>query len=42
MEVLSDEYGWTPSQIKEENSKDIEIYLQIIQLKRLIEKNKQK
>jgi len=30
MELLSREYGWTPSQIREQNLQDIENYLQII------------
>lgn len=30
MELLSREYGWTPSQIREQNLQDIEQYLQII------------
>ena len=40
MELLSEEYGWTPREIKEQSYSDIKVYLQIIQLKRLIEKNK--
>jgi hypothetical protein len=36
MEMLSEEYGWTPSQIRNESRLDIEIYLKIIRMKRLI------
>jgi hypothetical protein len=41
MEVLSDEYGWLPSQIRAENWEDMENYLDIVCAKRFI-KNKRK
>lgn len=39
MEMLSDEYGWTPSQIKNEDSNVLSAYIEIINAKRLINKN---
>lgn len=36
--MLSDEYGWTPSQIRAELWEDIEDYIEIINTKRLIQK----
>lgn len=40
MEALSDRYGWTPAQIREQNIEDIEAYLDIIRAKHRIEKMK--
>lgn len=37
MEMLSDEYGWTPSQIRAEASEDIEDYIEMINTKRLLQ-----
>jgi hypothetical protein len=42
MEMLSDEYGWTPSQIRAERWEDIEYYIDIINTKRLIQKAEMK
>jgi len=41
-EALSDRYGWTPSQIREQRADDIEAYLSIISMKSQIEKLKMK
>lgn len=41
MEILSREYGWTPSQIREQNLIDIENYLEIIRARNKIEKQQQ-
>lgn len=41
MEMLSEEYGWTPSQIRDENVLDIRYYIEIISTKRLLQ-NKHK
>jgi hypothetical protein len=38
MEMLSREYGWTPSQIKEQRFCEIEKYVDIISVRNLIEK----
>ena len=37
MEILSERYGWTPSQIRKEKWEDIEKYLEIISAKNKIE-----
>ena len=37
--MLSDEYGWTPSQIRNEDYEVLEAYIEIINTKRLINKN---
>jgi hypothetical protein len=37
MEVLSREYGWTPQQIKELPSQEIESYLEIIRIRHKLE-----
>jgi len=42
MEMLSREYGWLPSQIKNENSQDIQTYIDIISIRNLLERAKQK
>lgn len=42
MEMLSDEYGWTPSQIRAENWEDIEQYIEIINTKRFIQNGRLK
>lgn len=42
METLSDRYGWTPSQIREQRAEDIEQYMQIIRIKNKIERSKRK
>jgi hypothetical protein len=39
MEILSSEYGWTPSQIREQRKEDIEKYIDIISVRRKIQKN---
>jgi len=39
MEMLSAEYGWTPSQIKNESNEDMLAYIEVINNKRLIEKS---
>lgn len=38
MELLSEKYGWTPSQIRNESMKDLEVYIDIIGVKNNIEK----
>jgi hypothetical protein len=38
MEMLSKEYGWTPNEIREQPYDDIQNYLDIISIKRQIEK----
>jgi hypothetical protein len=38
MEILSREYGWTPSQIRKQNVIDIENYFEIIRARNKIEK----
>ena len=40
MEKLSREYGWTPSEIRETNIDDILSYLNIIDVRKQIEKMK--
>lgn len=42
MEYLSKEYGWLPSQIRNERCRDIDNYLAILRLKNLIEKREAK
>ena len=42
MEMLSERYGWTPSQIKKEDRYDIACYIEIIAIKKQIEKAQQK
>jgi hypothetical protein len=37
MEMLSQEYGWLPSQIKRESYSDIAHYIKIIQIKRKLQ-----
>lgn len=41
MEMLSSEYGWTPSQIREQRTEDILAYVEILRLKRKIQESKQ-
>jgi len=36
MEMLSEEYGWTPSEIRKQSKHDIDTYIKIIKMKRLI------
>jgi len=38
MEMLSERYGWTPSQIRNELAEDVEQYIEIISMKGKIEK----
>jgi hypothetical protein len=38
MEMLSAEYGWTPDQIRAQRVEDISAYLNIIRVKRMIQK----
>ena len=41
MEILSSEYGWTPSQIRKERTSDMLSYFDILQVKAdMIKKNK--
>lgn len=40
MEMLSERYGWTPSQIRNELADDIHQYVEIISMKQKIEKNR--
>lgn len=42
MESLSDEYGWTPNQIKQLTVKEVQDYLYIINTKRQIEEAESK
>jgi len=42
MEILSRTYGWTPSEIRNQRSEDIEAYITIINEKAGIEKRKSK
>ena len=37
MEALSERYGWTPIQIREQSFNDLETYLDIISVKNKIE-----
>lgn len=37
MEMLSERYGWTPIQIREQGFNDLETYLDIISVKNKIE-----
>lgn len=41
MELLSQSYGWTPSQIREQKLEDINAYLEIIKTRNAIEKSRQ-
>lgn len=38
MEMLSERYGWTPSEIRAQDAEDIGQYLEIISMKQKIEK----
>jgi hypothetical protein len=38
MEILSREYGWTPEQIRQQRRQDIQDYLDIINIRRTLEK----
>lgn len=40
MESLSERYGWTPSQIREQRVEDIEQYMQIISVRNKLERRK--
>jgi len=42
MEMLSERYGWTPSQIKKESIQTILAYVEIISIKNSIEKENYK
>ncbi len=42
MEILSREYGWLPSQIKNESYDDLKVYFDIIAVRNLLEKAKSK
>ena len=42
MEMLSSEYGWTPTQIMEQPFEYVKAYLEIINTKRILEKNNHK
>lgn len=42
MEILSREYGWTPSQIRNESYEDIVNYLDIISSRNILEKEEAK
>ena len=37
MELLSKEYGWTPNQIRKINKNEIDSYIEIINMRRLID-----
>lgn len=38
MEMLSDRYGWTPGQIREQRVEDIEQYVRILNIKSRLER----
>ncbi len=38
METLSREYGWLPSQIRNERYEDLVAYIDIISIRRMLEK----
>jgi len=38
MEMLSDKYGWTPSEIRKQRVSDIKMYLQILREKNTLQK----
>ena len=42
MEMLSERYGWTPSQIREQSKDDLNYYIRIISIKNRLEKAKAK
>lgn len=42
MEILSDRYGWTPGQIREQRVEDIEQYMAIIRVKNRLERSKRR
>jgi len=42
MEILSERYGWLPSQIRNERLEDIIDYVDIIEVKNIIEKEQSK
>ena len=42
MEMISDEYGWTPKEIREQSYIDIKEYVNIISMKRKIENKNNK
>lgn len=42
MESLSDSYGWTPKQIREQRIEDILAYLEIRNMKEALKKNEMK
>lgn len=41
MEMLSAEYGWTPEQIRQQPVEEIGAYVEIIRIKRLLQKHQQ-
>jgi len=42
MEFLSDKYGWTPNEIREQSLADIEYYLEINRMKSKLQKKNKK
>lgn len=38
MEILSREYGWLPSEIREQRREDLQNYIDIISIRRTLEK----
>jgi hypothetical protein len=40
MEILSERYGWTPTQIREQSKQDIDAYLKIISERNRLENKK--
>lgn len=42
MEALSREYGWTPTEIREQPLEDIEAYFEIIRMRNKLESRKLK
>jgi hypothetical protein len=42
MELLSEKYGWTPTQIRAEKWEDINSYLDIIAIRNKLEKARKK
>lgn len=42
MELLSAEYGWTPEEVRNQRLEDVRMYLEILQVKREIQKAEQK
>ena len=42
MEILSERYGWTPGQIREQRVEDIEQYMSIIRMRNKLERSKRR